>query len=1531
MSETSITGKSLKWIYKVFRTLAVTGAALVVGVPLLLYFILSLPPIQNYAGKVAEVELSKLLGVNVTIGHLYIEPFNRITLTEITVADSAELTHGPIATISRIGGAVNYYESLSHGKMVIDYVELMGLNGHIWRQSHNSPLNIQKIIDALKPKEENKPPTEFDIELNSVLIRQCTVAYDVIDAPAPENGRFDKNHILIKDLRADIHVPELQRNNYSVDIRRLKFSERSGLDVAMSGSLHADSACIRTQNLKLEAGASRLVLSDVNIPIKSFQTIGHDLQRTPIEVAILNGSKVALTDLGAFIPTLRSSTFMADMEGVISGTVNAPSVTSFLIDAPGLKAELSAKAFGLLDGAKNIAMQCNEIRVLGEGGSIANYVGEVSHLSPRVKTYLQDLGHFEINVDGNYSNHDFQANSTIETETLQIKATAAGTGSIPNGSFRGKATSSVEGRLPISEISSLGIGDISASFEADVTMNSGKFGESKIEATIESAMWGLNIWHNISAFVHFDGAHLSASLNSDNSGADLSLNGSATVDTNFKNLREIEGNLKIGHLDLSLFPVSEKLKEFSGGLQGNFTISSTDIYSTDINISLNNVEVENREAKASLGNIDFSLNTLEEPQRIVLKSDIVDLSCIGTFDWRNLKADLKSVMENISPALFSDSHSSIPLRVAAQSMSCNSFAVDIAIKTTAPLEPILALPVSIIYPVTVNGSIDAAMHKAELSVDAPYILQKDKLIENTALGISVDGDENHTGIYFTTVMPAKKGPVSLTVRGNGRKDFMDINASWEIAMSNPMRGQLNLDCTSSRSASGQLCGEINVKNSSMSFNDSLWVIHPATITIADGATHISNWLIENGSQQLEIQGNVGKEADDVATLVLQNVDLDYLFDALSIPNVDFGGIATGTITGRAIMSKNPIARTDDLSVTSISYNDCTFGDAKITASWDATEQAINLDADIVGENDSHSTVKGLIYPTKNGGGLNLAFGAHNTPVGFLQPFMSAFSSAVAGRVSGNARLFGTFSDLDLEGQAFAQDFRITLPFTGTTYSVTDSVSFSPGVIELHDLTLFDSEGHRGNLNGRLTHRAFHDPVFRFALTDAKDFLAYDIPENPDQIWYGKIYVNGGAEIIGAPGSVDINVTVSTAPASSFGFILSDNQSAGEYTFITFRDRNSGIGMSAQESLVPEAVRIAARKAREHLRELPTAINMNISVAANPNITVTLVMDPVAGDRIKAWGKGDLRMAYGSRNDEMEIFGTYTLERGNYNFSLQDIIVKDFSIDPGSSISFHGNPLAAQLNITAAYQTTANLTDLDESFRDDKDLARTTVPVRALLKVSGDMRAPELDFDLDFPSLSSDIDRKVRSLVNTEEMLTRQVIYLLALNRFYASEASTGAVRGNDFANLATNTLSSRISNLLGTISDNWTIAPSVRSDMGDFSDVEVDLALSSQLLNNRLLINGNLGYRDKSLNTTNFIGDFDIEYLLNHSGTLRLKAYNRFNDQTFYVKNALTTQGVGVVFKLDFDRLDSWLKSLRSKNMADSVSTKLNHVNDSVK
>ena len=366
-------------------------------------------------------------------------------------------------------------------------------------------------------------------------------------------------------------------------------------------------------------------------------------------------------------------------------------------------------------------------------------------------------------------------------------------------------------------------------------------------------------------------------------------------------------------------------------------------------------------------------------------------------------------------------------------------------------------------------------------------------------------------------------------------------------------------------------------------------------------------------------------------------------------------------------------------------------------------------------------------------------------------------------------------------------------------------------------------------------------------------------------------------------------------------MLSDNIAATEYNFITFVDRNKTD--EEEDDGIPQIVKELTAKNIKNNESAPSIFRIDIQADITNVAQLTVVMDPVGGDKIRGNGRGNMRLTYDSSDESLGMYGKYELEKGSYNFTLQDIIIKDFTINSGSNISFNGDPYSANLDIKAAYSLNANLLDLDESFASDRELNRTNVPVNAILMARGDMRQPDISFDLEFPTISTEAERKVKSIISTDDLMNRQILYLLALNRFYTPEYMGNQTRNNELASVASSTLSSQLSNMLGQLSENWSISPNFRSDKGDFSDVEVDLALSSQLLNNRLIFNGNFGYRDNSMNTrnSNFIGDFDIEYLLNRRGTLRLKAYNHFNDQNYYVRSAMTTQGVGVEFKLDFE------------------------------
>ena len=201
-----------------------------------------------------------------------------------------------------------------------------------------------------------------------------------------------------------------------------------------------------------------------------------------------------------------------------------------------------------------------------------------------------------------------------------------------------------------------------------------------------------------------------------------------------------------------------------------------------------------------------------------------------------------------------------------------------------------------------------------------------------------------------------------------------------------------------------------------------------------------------------------------------------------------------------------------------------------------------------------------------------------------------------------------------------------------------------------------------------------------------------------------------------------------------------------------------------------------------------------------------------------------------------------------------------------------------------------------------------------MNITGTAGAPQVAFDLDLPTLSTDAQQMVRSVINSEEDMNQQVLYLLAVGRFYtqgnnnAAQENANAQSQTSLAmqSLLSGTISQQINTVLSNVvkSSNWNFGANISTGDEGWNNAEYEGLLSGRLLNNRLLINGQFGYRD-NVNTTegsNFIGDFDIRYLLFPSGNLAIKVYNQTNDR-YFTRNSLTTQGVGLIMKKDFTRL----------------------------
>lgn len=1486
----------LRETYRVLRSVVFTAFILAAGLYLLVYVAVALPVVQDTIRDIAKKEASKFLGTQVKIGQVEISPFSQVILRDVDIPSQ---DGKKCITAGKIGAGISLRDLLWDKKIIITYAEILDLDARIRQEAKDKPLNIQFIIDAFKPKEPGKPPTIFDLKIRNIVIRRMSVSFDKEwIAPLKEKHRIDFNHLKVSNLALDLTLPRVSNDDYQFDLRRLSMEEKSGLKLtrlSMKGEVTDKNLTVK--DLIIELPGTYIHPSEISISYAGMKDIPDALKNGRHRLQVIN-NKITLSDFAAFVPEFShfNTPFIINLDA--DGTRNDININDLRISTPNerLRLNLIGSVTNVTD-MKRIEAYVPLVKFRSTADEMSKIISYLSPLNAEANRILSTLGELNLDLKARYRAKSVDLKGIINSSLgnvdvnsfLQFPA---------RKQFIIKGIVKTDGFTLTPLLPKADIGKVVFDINADLNI-SGKDINGKAIANIPLFEYKGNAIQNIKFDATKQANHIKGIFSIDDVAAALN----AEADINMTNsLKSIIANANIDHFYPQNIGLGEKIPftDISGTASADISLVGKDDLIGKVHIS--DVSLQQRNDKLlSLGNLDINAEIEEDKNRCIsLTSDYLDAEMTGNFHFSRLPSIFQSMLSNALPSI-------IPSPTSTPSFQGENFNLIATVKNDNTLPELFNLPFRLLVDIPLTASFNGDNGTADVSINVPYLQQgKDKLISNTALFVNLNNNLQSVSIDGKTCINNKNGNINASISAQAINDRISTDMAWKIDRQKAYDGKISIAGSVCKNPhTGALEATANINPSVIHINDAKWDLEPAKLEYADGKLLIDGLRASHNQQFIDINGCASKSDDDQLTVNLRDIDLNYIFKTLNINYVTFGGMATGKVKASAAFSGIPKASTDGLFVKNLSYNDAVLGDAQLTSSFDMIEKKVSIRADIETGQKKNTVVDGAIWVTRDS--LSFDLDANKVNIQFLQPFMAAFSSDVQGQASGHAKLYGTFSDIDLVGRLFADTIRMKLDYTNTYYSGSDSVYLDQGHITIPAFKLYDKYGNSGIFSGWLKHRYFHEPEFEFRLRDAHRLLCYDTDAKLNPDWYGKIFGNGSATITGDPEKVSIFVDMSTTPGSTFTFVLSENEAATDFRFLTFTDKQKEERLRQMPDTVPDFIKRFNKRIEQEMSP-PADFDLDIRATINPYADIILVMDPVAGDKIKARGNGAFQLNYSGNDDVMTMYGEYVVAEGSYNFTLQDLIIKDFVIRPDSKVTFNGDPLQAVLDIVASYRVNTNLTDLDPSFANDRDLNRTNVPIEALLKVSGEIDNPEIKFDIELPTLTSDVERKVRSIISTEDMMNTQIIYLLALNRFYSPEYTNSGSNGGELASVASSTLSSHISNILGQLSDKWSIAPTFRSDKKDLSDLEFDVTLSSRLFNNRLLINGNLGYRDKNTSNTTFVGDFDIEYLLNRSGNLRLKAYNHYNDQNYYLKSALTTQGIGIIYRHDFDSPFTFIK-----------------------
>lgn len=677
--------------------------------------------------------------------------------------------------------------------------------------------------------------------------------------------------------------------------------------------------------------------------------------------------------------------------------------------------------------------------------------------------------------------------------------------------------------------------------------------------------------------------------------------------------------------------------------------------------------------------------------------------------------------------------------------------------------------------------------------------------------------------------------------------------------------------------------KMQIQPSTFFYDNKKFVLPESYFSLQQGMIEADSIFVLGADQFLFADGRYSASPQDSIMLKVHKLNIHMFNDLFSELPLKLDGLLSGH-TSVKNENGNPLI-TSNLEATDLALNDQYFGKTMIRADWLRTEQ--ELDMRIINHSDSASAIalSGRFNPFSKA--LDMSLDLSMISMQVIQPFANGILEELKGTFDLQLGLAGTFGAPVVNGYIALDNASAVVSRTKTLYNTSGTVTITDNDLYLDAFDIFDEYGGRVTAEGSVLTDDFSKLEFDIRL-QANNFNFLSTSRFDNEQFYGDIFATAVASVSGPADQLQIRATANTEKFTNLKLPLYNAAQIQTTDFITFVQS----AKSSETSMPPEP------KPRSWF-----TLAMDLQI--NSNTSVQLIFDPKVGDIIEASGNGTLSLNI-NENGEFSMFGNVLIEEGEYLFTLQNVINKRFRVEPGGSIRWNGSPTSAIVDLNAVYETKASTYSLSPQPTEDM---KKRIPVNCLLSLQGELKNPTIKPSIELPTAEPETRSVVETSIGTEEELMRQFISLLVINNFISSAEFGAAPLGGNSTGVAGVTaselLSNQLSNWLSQISNDFDIGVNYRPGDAISSD-EVEVALSTQLLNDRIIFSGNLDVLGDEVTRTpggeasNIVGDFDLEFRV--TDKVSLKAFNRVNDDRI-VRPSLYTQGVGLIYRSEFNSI----------------------------
>lgn len=1451
--------------YKVRRFFIILFLLIIKDVAIIIIFLNS-SFLQSYIAKKCIEFFAKRYNIELTVGDVYLKIPNKIILSDVEMRDSCG---NMLLSADDLDATLEDF-SLRHKLLVFSEVKL------------NSPLINVTVdeqgnanYDYILNKFASEDTTEFEI---NVICKKFSIEnghLKYLDKRQDNTSNlFKTSDIEVNDFNIGISKFKYLKDTINVCIDNFSLNEKSGIGIKnISGEIKYYNSGISLNNLDIRTNHSWLSCPEISVVGKDSLYLDDPLEK--IEKLTVNIDTIifSVADLAPFLPEYKGMTDSLHLRGNFSGRLDDFKFKNFgisMYNNTKLYANLSVNGF---PKAEQTIVFGNISNLQTNKNDINRILKLISPQSPpQMPSMLDNINYIAFN--GNLSGmlNDMMAFGQLTTNVGTIKTDIA-------------IMSDWKNQL----------------FEYD-----GKI--STVDFDLHNLIAGDNSLGKLSVGINVSGS-IDSLFNTQNTLTGkiqrVDFNGYSYTDINLKgNLsnKSFKGNINVNDPNLT----AEIIGKYDFGANGIIELSS-DVYANLKALNFMSEDTDSSEIKFVLaaqisgdlinrpvGNItlsqtEFNINdkklkiekltavaeeSREKKYSITLNSDLIDMDVYGNFNISEIANDIYGTIAQTVPSILGQPEEN--------KTSKNNFTYSFRLKKLNEITKFYNPDINIqgdIY--SSNGYVLGNTKTIYGKIYLPKTTFGEYSIGESSIELSsING---LASIYLNTQSAGYNDilfeNIKLVASAENDSIGLDLNWGGEISDNSGFLTMSTKFIPHDNDSMPRI--ELGISPSQFIFGQSIWKLGKSNINYDNEEIEIDNFKLSNANQILNIKGYVSKDPQKILSFIIENVDIGNVNPITQPAGYEFGGILSGS--GRVSNIYDIPMFTANININDLSINQENLGRLNLSSKWENQSKAFVLSG-----TNKYLEMKGLYHTELDS--LDVSLMLKNLKLDIFNKYLNGYEiSDLKGDANGTISVFGSIRKPLIQGSINLKQTEFVYDYLKMKAITEDKIYIENNRIYFDNFKVKDENGKTATINGGIYHDNFSN--FRFEiLANLDDYKVMNTKLIDNDLFYGTVYATGGLTVDGTPSNFSIYAGATTDAGTKFVLPMEDtyySQNTSYITFITPEEQNNIINDETFSS---------------------TKYSIKLDVDVKPEAEVQIVFDPRTGDRIKANGEGMLKIEYTS-DEELYMYGEIEVVKGDYLFTLENIINKRFTIPPGGTITWDGDPYEGKLNLDAVYSATVSLKELMREDYDTTDTYNQKANVECHMHLNGNLLSPEIQFGIEIPNASDKVKTKLASL--TQDEINKQLLYVLVMNQFYDPNAeilnqtgtTTNAV-GVTTTQMLSNQLSNWISKIVKDVDLGFKYTPGT-----EVSGQEIEVALSTQIFNDRLLINGNLGISDKKFNNENLVGDVEVQWKLNKKGTIRIKGFTRKNTDIEAEYGPYTT-GAGIFYTEEFDTFKELMRKI---------------------